>query len=360
MSTNQINQQPFQCTVTPGVPDLLAELNISLVVTTYQANALIVLSPFEGGLIQLLRRFQKPMGIAVDDRDGISRRLAVATQHEVILLKNDPRLGDLGPNAGSYDAMFAPRGLFFVNEVFIHDMAWIGGELWTVNTLFSCLSTLDTEFSFVPKWQPPFISELAPEDRCHLNGLAAVDGEPVWVTALGSTDTAIGWRENRVNGGVLINVPENEVVITNLPMPHSPRVYDGELFFLISLTGELVRADTDRGTYERVAQLPGYVRGLSRCGDYLFVGMSKLRPGRSMGNLPIDPDRLKPGLGIVHLPTGNVTGMISYETDCEEIYDVQVLSGMRRPGVIGLEGDAFRSALSTPERSFWGKPPEER
>ena len=40
---------------------------------------------------------------------------------------------------------------------------------------------------------------------------------------------------------------------------------------------------------------------------------------------------------------------------CEEIYDVQVLPGLKSPGVLGLHDDAYRRALSTPEQVFWGR-----
>src|SRR5947209_15759758 len=58
-------------------------------------------------------------------------------------------------------------------------------ELWFVNTRFSCLCTIDRAHSFVPRWRPPYITALAPEDRCHLNGLGLVNGEVRYVTALG-------------------------------------------------------------------------------------------------------------------------------------------------------------------------------
>lgn len=361
MTPQQTPVQPFQCTVTPGVPELLSELNISLLLSTYQAGKLIALSPYEGGLIQLPRNFDKPMGLAVtNDGDGIAQKMAVATRHEVVILHNDAKLTRVYPQPGKYDGLFAPRAVYFVNEVDVHDMVWVDDTLWAVNTLFGCLCTIDHDFSFRPQWQPAFLSELAPEDRCHLNGMAIVDGQPEWVTALGTTNSALGWRENRVNGGVLMHVPSNEIVISNLGMPHSPRVYDGKVYFLISLTGELVVADPERGTYDQVAQVPGFVRGLARHGDYLFIGMSKIRPGRVLGDLPIDRDKLKPGVAIVHMHTGEVIGMLQYETDCEEIYDVQVLAGLRRPGIIGLGGEHFRSALTTPGQAFWGKPLDER
>ena len=69
--------------------------------------------------------------------------------------------------------------------------------MWFVNTRFSCLCTPSDVYNFVPRWRPPFISALAPEDRCHLNGLGLVDGKPRYVTALGRSDEPAGWRRTR-------------------------------------------------------------------------------------------------------------------------------------------------------------------
>jgi len=347
---------PFDCTYTPGVPELLAGLECSLVVSTYQAGKVIFISPHEDGLIQLPRNFLKPMGLAVD-----GNRMAVATRHEVVVLASDPRLAAFHPSqAGRYDALFVPRASFYVNEVDLHDMAWAGDTLWAVNTLFACLCTIDADYSFVPRWRPPFISALAPEDRCHLNGMVLVDGRPAYVTALGTADTPTGWRENRYGGGVLIHAPSQEIVLSALPMPHSPRVYNGKVYMLLSLLGALVEVDPERGSFTEIARVPGFVRGLARHGDYLFIGMSKLRPGRVFPDLPLDRDKLLPGIAIVHLPSGTVAGMLQYRTDCEEIYDVQVLPGVRRPGIIGLGDGMHLNALSTPEAVFWGRSPDER
>src|SRR5437588_12620439 len=100
-------------------------------------------------------------------------------------------------------------------------MAWVGGsggaggaaggagapELWFVNTRFSCLAVRSTLYSFVPTWRPPFVTALAPEDRCHLNGLGLRDGRPRYVTALGRTDTPAGWRDDKKSGGILMRLP---------------------------------------------------------------------------------------------------------------------------------------------------------
>lgn len=98
-----------------------------------------------------------------------------------------------------------------------------GAGLWLVNTRFSCLCTIDSKHSFVPRWRPRFVSGLSPEDRCHLNGLGMRDGRPRYVTALGQTDERGGWRANKRDGGCLIDVDSGEIISQRLSMPHSPR-----------------------------------------------------------------------------------------------------------------------------------------
>src|SRR5205085_7909096 len=135
------------------------------------------------------------------------------------------------------------------------------------------LATLDRANSFVPRWRPPFVTAWAAEDRCHLNGMALVDGRPAYVTALGRTDTPRGWRENKRNGGVLLTVPGGEVVAERLSMPHSPRWYGGNLLLLESGTGTLGMVDIPTGRYEPIARLPGFTRGLDFYDRYAFIGL---------------------------------------------------------------------------------------
>src|SRR5690242_11824040 len=62
---------------------LLRQLGASLLVTTYQANKLLVVRERQGVLSLLVRAFAKPMGLAVD-----GRRLALGTRNQVWLLRN--------------------------------------------------------------------------------------------------------------------------------------------------------------------------------------------------------------------------------------------------------------------------------
>ncbi|MAG32886.1 MAG: TIGR03032 family protein [Deltaproteobacteria bacterium] len=344
--------QPFACQHTPELPELIAELGCSLVVSTYQAGKLIVISSDGERLIQLPRTFDTPMGLAVDES-----RLAVATKNEILLLANDSRLAASYPKQpGRYDALFVPRSAHFCGQLMVHDMVWTKQGLLAVNTLFSCLIRLDPNFSFSPMWTPPFVSQLAPEDRCHLNGLAVVDGVPRYATALGETDTSGGWRGQKERGGVLIDVESGETILRGLAMPHSPRVYDGDLYVLLSATGEIARVDVETSKIEVIHRVEGFVRGMARIGDHLFVASSRVRKNHTFGDLRLaQEDRSFCGITVLHLPTGARVGELRYARSCEEIYDVQILPGLLRPGILGLADSTHRRALSLPEQTFWGQ-----
>ena len=138
-------------------------------------------------------------------------RLAIGTRKEVWFLRNAPDIAPQVEPVGQHDACFLPRSSHVTGDIGIHEIAWAGDELWIVSTRFSCLATLSPDYSFVPRWRPPFISALAAEDRCHLNGLAMVDGQPKYVTALGTTDTRDGWRADKPHGGCIIDIPVGRV-----------------------------------------------------------------------------------------------------------------------------------------------------
>ena len=100
-----------------------------------------------------------------------------------------------------------------------------------------------------------------------------IDKKPVYVSALGTGNAERSWRESITNGGVIMHVPSNEIVVSGLGMPHAPRVYDGDLYCLLSAKQELVRVDVDKGMYDVVAHIPGFLRGMAKYGDYLFMGI---------------------------------------------------------------------------------------
>jgi uncharacterized protein (TIGR03032 family) len=336
---------PFHYVQTDSFPALLKQLAASLVVTTYQANKLLVVREFQGGLSTLVRTFERPMGLA---RDG--RRLALCIRNQVWMLHNAPDIAPRLEPAGQHDACYLPRSCHVTGDVAGHEVAWAGDELWLVNTRFSCLCTLHPDYSFVPRWRPPFITSLAAEDRCHLNGLAMIDGWPKYVTALGTTDTAGGWRADKPRGGCLIDVSSEEIVVRGLSMPHSPRWHDGRLWLLESGTGQLVLVEPATGRRQRVAELPGFTRGLALAGPYAFVGLSKIRQTSAMDGVPLAERReqLKCGVAVVDLRSGQVIALLEFQTAVEEIFDVQLLPGLRFPEVIGFQQETIQHTFVVP------------
>jgi uncharacterized protein (TIGR03032 family) len=280
----------FHYTQTESFVALLHELGASLLVSTYQANKLLVVRAAGGGLSTLVRTFERPMGLAVD-----SRRLAIGTRNQVWQFCNAPDIAPRVEPAGAHDACFLPRSSHVTGDIGVHELAWTHEGLWIVNTRFSCLCTLHPDYSFVPRWRPPFITALAAEDRCHLNGLAIVDGQPKYVTALGETDTAGGWRANKPQGGCLMEVGSGEVISRGLSMPHSPRWHDGRLWLLESGTGQLVLVDPATGRRQRVAELPGFARGLALSGPFAFVGLRNTAQGHHWRGSPAHRGQARPG-----------------------------------------------------------------
>ncbi len=349
---------PFSCTHSPDLPKLLYELNISLAISTYQAGKVILISAINHEqLVQLPRNFEKPMGIAIQ-----ANQIAIATRSEAVILSNAPRMAANYPKQPkTYDALYLPRCVYFTGEVDIHDIFWASNKLWAVNTRFSCLCTIDEQYSFRPQWKPDFISDITPEDRCHLNGIAMHNGKPKYATALGKTDIAGGWRENKVQGGIIIDIENNKIIADGLAMPHSPRLYNNELYVLLSATGELAKVNISNGSVEVIKEMNGFVRGMDKHGDFLFIGLSKLRESsNTFADLPISKKSIFAGIVVIHLPTKSLAGYIKYENSVEEIYDVKVLPGMKRPGLLNHIKEDHKIALTTPEAEYWAVKQEEK
>jgi len=345
----------IECHATEGFAQWIATAGGSLAITTYQAGKVVFVG-WDGERVSVLpRQFEKPMGLAIE-----GDRMALATRHRVWLLANARMLaheyieGDLG----RYDALYLPRAAYYTGDLNIHDIAFGNEGLWLVASRFSCLAALSKDFSFVPRWHPKFVTDVVPEDRCHLNGLAMVDGRPKFVTALGESDTVGGWREKKASGGIIVDVESNEIIHRGLSMPHSPRWYDGHLWFLDSGRGELRVFDHRQGKSNLVCTLPAYLRGLTFVGPYALVGMCQIREQHIFGDLPIQAKspKLLCGVALIDLRTGETAGIFEFSSGCQEIYDVQFLAGTTHPMILNDEPEAVRQGFTAPGFSYWLRP----
>lgn len=314
-------------------PGVLEQTGCSLLVSTYQAGQLIAIGVADGRPSFSFRRFDRAMGVAVGED-----RVAVGGKGQIWSLRDHSEIASTIAPAGRYDRCWLPRTSAVTGSIQCHELAWgttDRGEpdLWIVNTLFSCLAGLDGRHSFEPRWRPPFISRLAAEDRCHLNGLAMREGGPAYVTVMAASDEPGGWRATRNDSGLVLDVASGEAVTTGLAMPHSPRWYGGELFVLNSGMGRLERVDPATGQREAIAAVPGYARGLALHDGLAFVGLSRIRETAIFGGAPIAAyhEQLKCGVGVIELGTGTTVATLQFENGVEEIFDVQVVPGARCP-----------------------------
>ena len=324
----------------------MAEQHLSLSFTTYQIGKLFFLGLKPNQELSVFERtFNRCMGLCTTDNG-----LYMSSLYQVWRFEN---VFAAGEQQDGFDRLYLPQMAYTTGDLDIHDMAVdADGRLLFINTLFGCLATLSETHSFKPLWKPPFLSKLAAEDRCHLNGLAMKEGRAAYATAVSEADVSDGWREHRTNGGIVIDMASNEIILRGLSMPHSPRWHHGKLWLLNSGTGEFGTVDLEAGRFEPVCFCPGYLRGLTLHGHFAIVGLSKPRHNKTFSGLPLD-DLLQSrhteprcGIQIIDLRTGDSPHWLRLEGLVEELYDVVVLPQVRRPMALGLKTDEIRRVLS--------------
>jgi uncharacterized protein (TIGR03032 family) len=161
------------------------------------------------------------------------------------------------------------------------------------------------------------------------------------MTAISDSDVLDGWRGRRYGGGVVLDIDANQIVAAGLSMPHSPRVYRDKLWVLNSGAGYFGSIDLKRGVFEPLTYCPGYLRGLSFCGDYAIVGLSRPRHDKPSERLPPNPGAAEPhcGVQVIDLRRGDCIDWIRFEGQISELYDVAILPGVKRPMALGFKTD---------------------
>lgn len=351
-STNAFT--PFSAKYSPQLPELLNNLNCSILISTYQAGKVICISPHADNehLITLPRNFNKPMGIDIS-----GNRMAISLKDEVIVLQNSVELAVNYPNKpNTYDNLWVPRITYYTGQVDMHDIKFGHDGIYAINTSFSCLCKIDGVFNFTPIWYPPFLNKKDQGDQCHMNGLVMLNGTPKFVTALGTSQENQGWRDQIINGGVIMDVESNEIILQNLPMPHSPKLINDELYLLLSASGEFIKVNIKTRTFEVIKKFDGFCRGLDIYNDLAFIGFSKLRKNSStFAKLSFSDKANFAGIKIIHLPTKSEVAELIYETSVDEIYEIKILENSTKPNILNTTNDIHKYSLATPTNTYWAK-----
>lgn len=322
--------------------------SLSLAFTTYQAGRLFFVGRDKDEKLSIFNRaLPRVMGLAAQDDS-----LWVATKWQLWRFEN---VLSQGESWQGHDRWFVPQMGYTTGDIDAHDVALrADGTPVMVCTTLSCLAEPDPRYTVRPVWLPPFISRLAAEDRCHLNGLAIRDGVPRYVTSCSRTDVNEGWREHRTSGGIVMDVTLGEVVCSGLSMPHSPRWHRDRLWVHNSGAGEFGYVDLERGRFVAVAFCPGFLRGAAFIGNYAVVGLSRARQGGSFSGLPVEAMLCARGVSdrcaiqVIDLTSGDIVHELRIEGAVSEIFDTAVCRGARNPGAVGFVGDEVERTLFLP------------
>lgn len=382
-SNDTYAEMDYSAQYSANLPALLKQLNIALAFTSYQAGRLMLLRSDGESLDVNFKSFQRPMGLSVTDAGltvGVFTQVLQFQRENGLLekikqplekIENDitaPRIkpketnsiaADTSPDAAQnedeaakkqrefqeafyapvderVDACFITRAAHYTGMINVHDIAWGDEGLWVVNSSFSCLCTLEPDFSFVPRWKPHFISELAPEDRCHLNGMALRDGQPAYVTTFSTFNESAMWRKSKEFNGTLMDVAANEILIDGLVMPHSPRWHRDKVYFCNSGLGQVCSYDPATKKIEVIVEVPGFTRGVDFYGPFMLVGLSRVRSSDVTRPAPLAkkyPETCS-GVWLVNLDDASVVGHVSFTGNVDQIYDVAVLPDCSFPEII--------------------------
>lgn len=332
--------------VSRGLAAWLERTRCSLAFTSYQTGQLFLVGRLPEGKISFHQQnYVRAMGI-----HATPQRLYVGALFQIWRLENV-----LAPHERAnenFDRLYVPRNAQTTGDIDVHELSVDrAGRVVFVNTKYSCLATLSVTHGFRPIWKPRFVSRLAAEDRCHLNGLAMKDGVPAYVTAVSRSDVLSGWRDRRHEGGVLIEVGTGRIVTDQLSMPHSPRIAEDGIWLLDSGRGMLARVDPEDGAKEDIAFCPGFLRGLSLHSGFAIVTVSKPRDGAFsglalQGELERRDGEPWCGICIVDRRSGDIVEWIRFGGEIKELFDVAVIPDVICPMALGAASPDIQTMVS--------------
>lgn len=336
----------FAFTTSAGCSNFLMGLRSSVIVSTYQTGNVFLIGPSENDTLAISPiQLAKAMGLFYH-----SGSLWIGGHKSIY------RFNNILPNGvvhEGHDRIFIPHVSWTTGDIDCHDIVReSSGRIIFVNTLYSSLCTTSEQSNFSLVWRPPSITEMAPEDRCHLNGVALRDGVARYASAFSQSNEKQGWKTGCRGDGVIWDIATNQPIARGLTMPHSPRWYSGKLWCLESGTGSFGYVDFVNERFIPIITLPGYLRGLGFIGEFAAIGSSLPRESSGIRLPELDESLAAKGttqqcgIFFVHLPSGKLVHFVRISEGAQEIYDVALLPNSLKPWAYAPDAEEIGHLLN--------------
>lgn len=309
--------------------DLLAEREITLLVTREYEHLVMALSAPEGRPHISYLPLPHPSGLAVDRETGTVT--IASTRNPNQLFDFRPATGclarrDVETEASEALPLLPVRSRFFPGCLYLHDLALIGGELYGNAVGHNAVVRFDASGGYERVWWPRSIeTEAGPvfaQNHLQLNSIApGLDLAASYFSA--STDRISARRPGHKNfpvdrRGVLFSGATREVIARGLTRPHSARLHAGKVWVDNSGYGELGYARD--GGFEVAARLPGWTRGLCfhsassgpEHAAVAFVGTSRVIPRFRQYAPGLDVESSTCGVHAVDPGTGRLLASLTW------------------------------------------------
>jgi hypothetical protein len=112
--------------------------------------------------------------------------------------------------------------------------------------------------------------------------------------------------------------------------------------------------DLAQRTWQTVAQVPGFTRGIDFVGPLAFIGLSQVRESAVFSGIPL-VERLSErtcGVWVVHIETGQTVGFLRFDAGVQEIFGVQVLQNVRFPELMEWNDERMSHSYVLPDEAL--------
>ena len=337
------SQPSFICSVDHAIAQKMYDQKISISLTLPEYNSLLFLSSNEDGrTVQLNRSFKDLSTSFLDNENAI-----LAGRAAISSFSNYPQLAQSYPRKpNKYDC------LFILNENKYHTFK----NIQNISKHSKKIFFSDPDSSSVYKIDGSGFRQLwtsGNNNKCGLSSFSIENKKPEYITCYYDPEKNSHWTRSTLDKGVLINAKQDHILFKDLGLPNSVIAINNVLYFIQSLTGEVIKVDITNSTYDTVFKVRAFVNSMAIHDDLMFLTASRFNKDNSIfGDLPIS-ERSFTGLIVIDIRTWEPIGKIEYNSLNTVISSINILEGVSRPNILTPEDKLMERVFITANELYW-------